>query len=254
MRQKGDKAAATLLERVPLGEFDPLRIGWDPLSMLGRSEDEPEWTQWLAALLRLPQSGDVAWRALVSIVDEAAPDFDVEVPELKELKRHWDRARIVAEDYTHDNRRADLVIDHPAAVMLVENKLWDGWHDDSDDRQCDWLSRHARLRAGRHRPPLLVFLAAYRVDERPEVRREGWIFVTWEQLAIELRRQLTSGFAVPPSHINLLPVYLTIGAIEREIMGLRPPPAAHPSWKELENIAKLIEHLEAARAHLADGN
>lgn len=252
---RGDASVVALRDRLRLPDLDPLVITWDPLTMLGRSQDEPEWTQWLTALLQLPGAGELVWRALISVVDGAARDLGVTAPDRLALAAHPGADRIVAEEWTQEGRRADLVIDHPEVLMLVENKLWEDWHDDGDKRQSDWLSEHATRRAG-SRPVLLVFLAAYRVEDRPTVQREGWTFVTWEELAIALRRQLS--YSVPVgltdarALMDFVPVMLTIGSVEREILGLRPPHVdpRDDSWKDLEQMTRLVDHLEASHAEI----
>jgi hypothetical protein len=239
--------------------LEPLEVGWNPLKMLNCSHDEPAWTQWFAAVLQTPVSCDVTWRALLSVAGAAAakaePDQFLQKEALlgalqkaRQEAQYASSRRIVPEALTTDGGHIDIFIESTDLVVGIENKLWAGWHDRPGNPQDMSYLRWLKKIAGK-RQAVSIFLSIYAVTKETEEYRKEWLFVTWGELAIALRREIGWKSIDGPPNIDLLPAVLTISAIEQNLLMLHAPRANDTGhWSELENMTKVVRHLEEAHA------
>lgn len=264
VRLHGADAVASLRVRfdtLKMRPVEPLELGWQPLAMLGRGQHEPSWTQWLTSLLRLGVAGDIAWRALVTVIRTAVETSNDPLVERSALLAALQKAAatmprsedVRVEDRTSDGGSVDLVLKHPDVLVVVENKLWAEWHDRPGNPQdVSYRAWANQIRGGR--AVALVYLSAYDADEDVRRGRDGWLFVTWEHLGIALRRLLSENISensVTLEHFaGLMPAFLTVAAIERDLYGLRrpKPPENGETWEDLADVTRVVRYLEAQDA------
>jgi hypothetical protein len=234
---------------------DPLLLTWDPLGTLGRHHDERSWTQWLGGLFADLQCGIPAWSALCKAVANAgayAPTEyadggrDLATPD-DWLRAAQHRPQVFVEELTGDGGFVDLRIRVGGLSVVVENKHWEPWHDRAEKRQhltcSDWARENAAVgeRVG------LVFLSVYAATETCP----GWAFVTWRDLARELRRILRhadSDERPTVEHLSAAPIAFTVASIEKHLLGLKASALAGGSSRseirDLMNLAEILKYLE----------
>jgi hypothetical protein len=259
VRVHGGKAASDLRERLPslmLPGRDPLQIDWNPLRMLDRQQDEPAWTRWLGNLFRLPKVGAVAWSCLCDVVASAVeaqvPCSDENIANASDWRALGKLALrpldVETERATADGGSIDIAVTVGNFFLVIENKLWSGWHDRPNNPQDECYEREARSCA-RGRKVGLVFLSVYEADQGVR-RRPGWAFVTWAGVAQTLRRRLretatTAGLTAD----EVAPLLLTVSAIERELLGFwvdADERETESQWLHLDRLARMARHLEDA--------
>lgn len=247
-------------EQLRLPSPDPLEIAWDPFAMFDSATDERAWTEWLGSLLQSSsRSREAVWDALLDVVlAQVVSDDAINGMERERLvaairgAHDVRKLKVTVEAPTMDGGFLDLIIDTPGLVVGIENKLWEGWHDRENNPQDSSYRRWILATSGGV-PSIAVFLSAYEAGEA--IRRAGWCFTCWGDVALALRRRLRALWSgTPPTEpgvaIELAPALCTVAAIERHLLGLRAPaPAGLMSpVKSLDDLSNLIRHLE--RAHV----
>ena len=234
---------------------DPLRMTWNPMRMLDRQDDEPAWTRWLANLFRLPMAGTIAWSCFCKTVAASIESQTVENGEWLATPTDWMAAAEVAiqphciltERATGDGGFMDITVESGKLLVVVENKLWEGWHDRPDISQDCSYKRWARRATTGDQRVGLVYLSAYEADQ--EVQRRDWAFITWAKLAQALRRALRGRFQESPIQEALAPLWHTIAGVEQDLLGFRLDALMQDfskgaSWRRLDVLARITNHLE----------
>jgi hypothetical protein len=132
-------------------------------------------------------------------------------------------------------------------VIVIENKLWEPWHDRDRKSQEETCRECALKKADPNDAIGLIFLSAYQAYDE---RREGWVFLQWRDLARGLRGELRSIWtkkAASPS--ELIPIVLTISAIERHLLGFEASLIENEDMNlmRLSTLERLVQHLSEAR-------
>jgi hypothetical protein len=237
------------------GMTDPLLLTWDPLGALGNHHDERSWTQWLAGLLVDPTCGMKAWSALCTAVASAgayAPDAYVGRGRVLATSDDWLQAaryrpRVFVEELTGDGGFVDLRVRAGGLSFVLENKLWEPWHDRAEKRQHLTCSDWARDSAGAGERVGLVFLSVYEATET----YPGWVFVTWRDFSRELRRILRRSSGDERQGAELLsvaPIAFTVASIEKHLLGMKASAldgvSSRSEIRDLMNLAEILKYLE----------
>jgi hypothetical protein len=252
----GDAVACRLNAKLSLlSRYDPLSLNWNPLRMLDRQYDEPAWTRWLGNLVRLPRGGAIAWSCLCNVVADSMAAQPAEQDNGFATSADWRAAAniplrpeaILTERPTGDGGFMDITVESAKLLVVVENKLWGGWHDRPGRPQAISYKQWARRVASDRQRVGLVYLSVYEVDERD--RRRDWVFITWASLAQALRGALRRESEEASAGIGLAPLYLTIAAIEQDLLGFRLDVLAEDfaggrHWRRLDILARITRHLE----------
>jgi hypothetical protein len=223
--------------------------------MLDRQDDEPAWTRWLAHLFRLPSTGEAAWSGFCEVV-AGSMDARHDLPNGRvATASDWraaagappEPAKIETERPTGDGGFMDVTVDRAELFAVVENKLWEGWHDRPAIRQDECYEQAAGVVAA-GRKVGLVFLSAYEADEAMRRRSPAWVFITWAAFARALRRRLkqTPG-TLSAEEIQAVPLLLTVAAIEQDLLGFRLDACVQDTakpWRSLDLLARMTRHLE----------
>jgi hypothetical protein len=239
---------------------DPLLLTWEPLGALEKEKDEPVWTQWLRGLFSDKSAGMHAWQAFCEVVASVPPhDPGAYADRGRPLatSSDWIRAAncspaVVAEDLTGDGGLVDLRIKTEGLSVVVENKLWEGWHDRPKKAQhltcSDWARENARTgdRVG------LIFLSVYKATEE---RRPGWVFVTWRDVAQAFRRTLIRADLAEPRGAErpaLAPIAYSVASIEKHLLAFRPETLSDGvrsrfAIRDVMRVADILRYLEECR-------
>jgi hypothetical protein len=256
VRRLGGAVAERLrgeLSSLPL--HDPLRMTWNPMRMLDRQDDEPAWTRWLANLFRLPMAGAITWSCFCKTVAASIENQTVENEEWLATPSDWMAAAEVAmqphcistERASGDGGFMDITVECGKLIVVVENKLWGGWHDRPGIAQGVSYEGWARRAASGSQRVGLVYLSAYEADE--DVQRRNWAFITWAKLAQAFRRSLRGRFQETLMQEALAPLCHTIAGVEQDLLGFRLDVLVQDffkgaSWRRLDVLARITNHLE----------
>lgn len=186
---------------------------------------EIRWTKWLASLLDgtcgKPAS-QITWRAMCRAIADVADDrraFWIDAGDTLlaagSVRSELSRGAL---------GRADLVVDHSDAIILIENKLDASWHDGSGDTQA---KRYADLAEGLRMERQRRFSELVLLRNNARVSGEGWVVLEYRHLAAALRSCLRDAIQPEMAHAALLdhvPVLVTIKSIEEDLLRLRRDP------------------------------
>jgi hypothetical protein len=261
VRERGDASARELLKRIKqarLSPYEPFDLHWNPFRLFGVESDEPAWTQWFGALLD-PRCGQelarVAWAGLCTA---AARSVSVHPFVSRQAAASWQAralkppmtGQVTVEYSTPTLGTPDLVVELNDDVILLENKLWEDWHDWSlDGRQADRY-RKIGLRLAGTRKLHLVLLSARPDLEYVDAESPGplkvprdWLWIPYAELARGLRAAFRS--LDIPDLATVWPILLTIAAIERDVLGLDVP-SRDPTWRDLSMLSRAVTQMEGA--------
>jgi hypothetical protein len=231
------------------------------MRMLDRQDDEPAWTRWLANLFRLPIAGTIAWSCFCKTVAASIESQTAEEGESQPVQGEWlatasdwmAAAEVAMQPHCISTERAtgdggfmDITAECGKLLVVVENKLWGGWHDRPDIPQDISYKRWAQRAVSGGQRVGLVYLSAYEAAE--EVRRRDWAFITWAQLAQAFRRVLRSRFQETLIQEELAPLCHTIAGVEQDLLGFRLDVlmqdfSKYASWRRLDFLARITNHL-----------
>lgn len=245
-----------------LRPVDPSAIEWDVFTLFEHEDSESHWTKWLASILE-PANGvavsQIVWRALCSASALQGTEPRACVPEEQEALASLDTIRQSGQlplrrgdvdREVHDAvlGRTDIVVSTPALLLVLENKLDEGWHDTAAGRQAERYRRFALQR--RNKRKIALVLLTNRDDFRLADEHSDWLRIDYRALARSMRRELRASFAADNDATHALalwPVLMTIAAIERNLIELdvrlSTDPALDPSWVQLQAIAEVARYL-----------
>lgn len=266
VRVNGGERARDLalqLAQTALQPVEPRTLSWNVFELFGIDGDEPAWTRWLAGLLK-ERSGvgmsSIAWRALCRAAGEALQNK----PGASAADAAWwkEAARSPLEgvecEFAYPEQGAvDLVLTSPGRVVVMENKLWEDWHDWSNGRkQADRYRDIAKALGARKQHGYRLVLLSARDDlEYIDGTSPGelevpadYLWISFEQVARALRAEVARA-QIPVGHaLGIWPLIVTINAIERLLLGIEVPAPANAGWRDLSQLAKavsLIPHLDS---------
>jgi hypothetical protein len=253
-RRTGDTAAREL--RAAIAKVRPMsaEISWDPFSLFELQSSETSWTRWIAAILDPAHGADLSrwsWRTLCDAATAAA----ARQKRPAESAARWQAAReaapgvggVRAEDAYLEVGSIDLVAVTPKFVLVLENKLWEDWHDSAKGRQANRYRKAAEILSLKHARPAVLVLLSARTDLRyvdglspgPCEVPFDYLWISYREWAQSMRRSLPAS----RTSIELWPAFLTLAAIERHILGLTIR-EGEVGMRDLAGLAEFAAYLE----------
>jgi hypothetical protein len=265
-RREGERIAAAVLGEIDdamLTPVDPSDIAWNVFRLFELEDSEPAWTLWLAAALNPENGADLShlmWRAVCDAVcrqavPPAACSPDDRIATLDEWKAARDEALsrgAVAREKAHDlYGRIDVAIDGPGLYVMLENKLYEDWHDgDGEPQAVRYRKFGLQLRSASQSLGLVLLTAAddFELDDRCR----DYVRIHYRDLAIALRLQLRAALSASASAKQVMafwPALLTVAAIERVLLGLNVSRLRKlkASWQSLRELQELRRYLLRTR-------
>ncbi len=269
VRASGSESVARLklsIKNSKLWPVDPLDLDWDVFKLFGVEATETAWTQWLAGILSPengPELSNTAWMSLCDAVISGPGAIAVSSQEAEVLATvdHW-RASIhdmlqdksvVAEYEAEEFERPDLVIYAPKLIVVVENKLAGGWHDSPGrksqaDRYRDFGLELTRQNSGK--ALALVLLTNWDDGVAGKDFPQDYVHVRYYDLGRFLRKHLRRRLGPEPSPtriVKLWPLFLTLTAIERHLLGLEsgvPDGGLELGWQSIDKAVRTAKYIE----------
>jgi hypothetical protein len=255
------------IDRSKLRPMDPLDLQWNVFRLFHKQSSEVYWSRWLTNLLR-PEHGarcaGLVWRSFCSAVAASgeavphAPAAGEAVPSGRLARsRDWLSAstqqpgEIHGEYHVTGLGAVDVVVSTSSVLAVIENKLWEGWHDWKPapgelSRQADRYRQLGlnRLQEGQ-RLGLVVITASDEDSPFTRAVPPDWICVRWEAIGVALRRELRlelEGAGDARQVLELWPALLTLVSIEQDIMGLELPGSSSP-FTALKRLTRISRYL-----------
>lgn len=247
---------ATILKRTALRPVEPRDLEWNIFELFGLEWDEPAWTHWFAQVLNPAHGADLAslfWRSLCRSAREALGRKEA----VKESEAtQWSSSALsppglggVHAEFAYPGKGiVDLYIETSDSIVIVENKLWEDWHDWVDgSKQADRYRDIAASMSGQRRLPYRLVLLSARDDlEYVEGTSPGefqvpsdYLWISYAQLVRALRVELAT--PVPSGQVlRFWPAFLTVNAIEGCVLGLYPPTPETATWHDLSQLTRAI--------------
>jgi hypothetical protein len=267
-REHGEASVRTALAAIAasmIAPVDPSAVTWNAFRMFEVEEAETAWTKWNAALLS-PENGAalsrLVWRSFCEAVLEqhdAVTDGGPRGAGVFATAQDWETARDVPlppgsvdrEVSDPELGRPDIVIETPALLVVLENKLDAGWHDGEQTQAAKY--RRFGVKYRRERKLGLVLLTK-RDDFEMGADGTDYVRVLYRDLARALRRNLGRVLEVdssPSTMLSLWPALMTVAAIEQDLLGFdiqgAVANAASRSWRAMSGLNEIVDHLHEER-------